>query len=139
MYLMVEIDPSKFIDIKDDREFSIKLLNEELVYVLPGQCFNAVNFFRIVFCAPKKELGEACNRIRNFCNRHALLDYKNGVPIKSGVKIETKYNEDINHTNDNTSVEEEDGKKGKSNIDKTKTNGHKKKNKKNKTNVDTSI
>ncbi len=50
-------------------EFSTRLLNEEFVFVLPGQCFQAPNFFRIVFCASLPALREACKRIAEFCER----------------------------------------------------------------------
>jgi tyrosine aminotransferase len=55
--------------VKDDVEFSTRLLNEEFVFVLPGQCFQAPNFFRIVFCASLPALREACKRIAEFCER----------------------------------------------------------------------
>jgi len=70
MYCMLEIDSSKFHDIKDAFEFSQKLLNEEYVFVLPGTCFRAPRHVRCVFLAPKKILKEAAARIRTFCIRH---------------------------------------------------------------------
>mmetsp|Transcript_19290 Transcript_19290/g.31574 ORF Transcript_19290/g.31574 Transcript_19290/m.31574 type:complete len:454 (-) Transcript_19290:210-1571(-) len=70
MYLMVSIDMSIFNCFKDDREFCLKLLSEESVFVLPGQCFFLPNFFRVVFCAPLDKLKEACDRIEEFCKRH---------------------------------------------------------------------
>lgn len=44
---------------------------EEAVFVLPGSCFGAPNFFRIVFTAPEAKLREAYDRIIEFCERHA--------------------------------------------------------------------
>jgi len=70
MYFMVEIEIEKFTDIKDDEDFAQKLLSEELVFVLPGACFQAPNFFRVVTCAPQKMLSDACDRIAAFCARH---------------------------------------------------------------------
>jgi len=71
MYVMVGVDVSMFRDIEDDRDFSQKLLNEELVYVLPGACFHAPGFFRVVFCAPEDKIRVAVDRMRAFCIRHA--------------------------------------------------------------------
>lgn len=70
MYIMVGIQVTKFVDIESDIDFSQKLLNEESVFVLPGQCFGAKNYFRIVFCAPMDKLAEAYNRMSEFCTRH---------------------------------------------------------------------
>jgi tyrosine aminotransferase len=46
-----------------------QLLDEESVFVLPGQCFGMPNFFRIVFAAPREVLEDAYTRIRRFCER----------------------------------------------------------------------
>lgn len=70
MYTMVEVDV-KMLGFDDDMHFTKKLLEEEAVFVLPGQCFQAPNFVRVVFCAPKVVLSEAFHRIRSFCSRHA--------------------------------------------------------------------
>ena len=70
MYIMVGIQLDKFKDIKNDMEFTERLVAEESVLCLPGQCFKYPNFFRIVFTAPKNKLEEAYERIRQFCARH---------------------------------------------------------------------
>jgi len=70
MYFMVEVKTEMFKDIGDDQEFAQKLLTEEFVFVLPGSCFQAPNFFRVVTCAPKGTLVDACHRIAAFCSRH---------------------------------------------------------------------
>ncbi|KAF8820619.1 putative Tyrosine aminotransferase [Cardiosporidium cionae] len=69
MYCMVQIDPSK-LGCKDDVIFTQKLLEEESVFVLPGQCFQIPNFFRIVTANSIPSLKEACHRIRLFCEKH---------------------------------------------------------------------
>ncbi|KAG9399217.1 hypothetical protein AC1031_012176 [Aphanomyces cochlioides] len=69
MYVMCGIDTSR-LDIKDDLDFTQKLLDEEAVFVLPGQCFQIPNFFRVVFSAPQDKLAEAYDRIKSFCARH---------------------------------------------------------------------
>jgi len=71
MYMMVRVHPEAFKDILDDKEFAQMLLKEEAVFVLPGSCFGAPNFFRIVFTAPEEKLQEAYDRIIQFCERHA--------------------------------------------------------------------
>jgi tyrosine aminotransferase len=71
MYVMVGIrDPLPL----DDSEFSKRLLEEELVFVLPGTAFGMKNFVRLVTCAPLAVLEDACNRIEFFCER--LLSIK---------------------------------------------------------------
>ncbi|GJQ12422.1 hypothetical protein GpartN1_g4213.t1 [Galdieria partita] len=69
MYCMVHVD-SQSMGFQDDMEWATQLLAEESVLVLPGQCFQAPHFFRIVYCAPKAVLNEAFSRIRRFCENH---------------------------------------------------------------------
>ena len=59
-------------DIRDDADFTDKLLSEEAVFVLPGQCFGVTHFFRVVFSGPRDKLADAFDRIEGFCKRHAL-------------------------------------------------------------------
>ena len=70
MYVMVHLETSHFKDIADDVEFTQKLLDEEAVFVLPGQCFGMKNYFRVVFSAPEEKLQDAYDRIEAFCKRH---------------------------------------------------------------------
>ncbi|CDS06015.1 hypothetical protein LRAMOSA08543 [Lichtheimia ramosa] len=70
MYMMVGIDMDKFKDISSDVEFSQKLVAEENVLCLPGQCFDYPNFIRIVITPPAGSLKEAYERIAEFCARH---------------------------------------------------------------------
>jgi len=72
MYVMVGYDPQVLTDIRDDADFTDKLLSEEAVFVLPGQCFGVANFFRVVYSGPKDKLADAFDRIDAFCKRHAL-------------------------------------------------------------------
>lgn len=69
MYLMVEVDVKR-LGFDDDLDFTKTLRAEESVFVLPGQCFQAPNFVRIVFCAPPSKMREATGRIKQFCKRH---------------------------------------------------------------------
>ena len=64
MYVMVGLPEGT-----DDVEFAQALLNEELLFVLPGSCFGIAGFVRIVFCAPAPVLAEACDRLTAFCKR----------------------------------------------------------------------
>lgn len=70
MYLMVGFDPNRFKGIKDDIEFSQKLIGEENVFVLPGSIFKFKNYVRLVICPPKDKLKEACERISSFIKRY---------------------------------------------------------------------
>ncbi|KAI7849307.1 tyrosine aminotransferase [Circinella umbellata] len=70
MYMMVGIDLDKFKDIESDVDFSSKLVAEENVLCLPGECFDYPNFIRIVITPPAGALTEAYERIAQFCARH---------------------------------------------------------------------
>jgi tyrosine aminotransferase len=69
MYAMVKID-AEILDIESDVAFSMKLLEEENVFVLPGSAFGTKNVFRVVFCSAEPLLDEAAERISDFCLRH---------------------------------------------------------------------
>lgn len=49
MYVMVGVNIEEFKDIKNDVEFSEKLLKEESVMVLPGECFHYPNYGKRIF------------------------------------------------------------------------------------------
>ncbi|KAI8974440.1 tyrosine aminotransferase [Pilobolus umbonatus] len=70
MYMMVGIELEKFRDISSDVDFSSKLLAEENVVCLPGECFKYPNYVRFVITPTKEQLKEAYNRITMFCNNH---------------------------------------------------------------------
>eukprot|EP01012_Entosiphon_sulcatum_P027473 TRINITY_DN3311_c0_g1_i1.p1 TRINITY_DN3311_c0_g1~~TRINITY_DN3311_c0_g1_i1.p1 ORF type:complete len:448 (-),score=92.61 TRINITY_DN3311_c0_g1_i1:15-1358(-) len=86
MYQMVEIAVDQFPGFESDRDFSIALLREEQVMVLPGQCFGVVNFFRVVTSLPSDYLAQACQRIEHFCRRHHQPHQNGGVGKESGEK-----------------------------------------------------
>jgi tyrosine aminotransferase len=75
------LDYSLWTDIADTFAFAQKLMDEENVLCLPGECFFKSGFVRIgmsffegadlVISHPADVLKEACARILNFCNRHA--------------------------------------------------------------------
>jgi len=71
MYTMIGLDIHHFKDISNDLEFAKQLLTEEAVYTLPGRIFKYENYIRMIICPPVAKLEEACNRIENFCKRHA--------------------------------------------------------------------
>lgn len=70
MYMMVGIERSAFPSIKHDTDFVDRLLMEQSVFCLPGQCFDYPNYFRIVLTVPEEMLVEACDRIKDFCTNH---------------------------------------------------------------------
>jgi len=70
IYMMVGIEMGKFTSIKDDVEFTERLMCEESVFCLPGTCFRYPTFFRIVITAPPEQLEEAYHRLDTFCRRH---------------------------------------------------------------------
>ncbi|XP_053979150.1 tyrosine aminotransferase [Hylaeus volcanicus] len=70
MYMMVYIDLSCFPEFNSDLDFLQRLLMEESVFCLPGQCFDYSSYMRIVITVPANMLQEACQRIQEFCARH---------------------------------------------------------------------
>ncbi|KAK9296806.1 hypothetical protein QLX08_009285 [Tetragonisca angustula] len=70
MYMMVYIDLPCFPEFNSDLEFVQRLLMEESVFCLPGQCFDYPSYMRLVITVPVDMLEEACQRIQEFCERH---------------------------------------------------------------------
>ncbi|KAJ1504974.1 hypothetical protein HMI55_001791 [Coelomomyces lativittatus] len=71
MYMMLRLHLSCFRDIHSDIDFIQKLMMEESVMCLPGKCFCAPDFIRIVTCISPEVMKEACSRIRSFCFNHS--------------------------------------------------------------------
>ncbi|KAI8807403.1 pyridoxal phosphate-dependent transferase [Cladochytrium replicatum] len=71
MYIMAKVQLDKFKDFRNDLDFVEKLVQEESVLCLPGQCFRCEGaFFRVVITAPREMLKEAFERMDAFCRRH---------------------------------------------------------------------
>ncbi|CAG9858291.1 unnamed protein product [Phyllotreta striolata] len=70
MYMLVEIQMEKFPAFADGLEFAQKMMEEESVFCLPGECFAIPGFLRIVLTVPEDLLEEACARMMEFCKRH---------------------------------------------------------------------
>ncbi|XP_076385395.1 tyrosine aminotransferase isoform X2 [Megachile rotundata] len=70
MYMMVYIDLPCFPEFNSDLEFVQRLLMEESVFCLPGQCFDYPSYMRLVITIPADMIEEACQRIQEFCKRH---------------------------------------------------------------------
>eukprot|EP00181_Compsopogon_caeruleus_P004727 CAMPEP_0184690118 /NCGR_PEP_ID=MMETSP0312-20130426/31040_1 /TAXON_ID=31354 /ORGANISM="Compsopogon coeruleus, Strain SAG 36.94" /LENGTH=660 /DNA_ID=CAMNT_0027147559 /DNA_START=358 /DNA_END=2340 /DNA_ORIENTATION=- len=68
MYLMIQLDCSA-LGVKDDVEFVKQLYAEESVYLLPGSCFQAPGFARMVISVDADRLTNACHAIRCYCDR----------------------------------------------------------------------
>ena len=64
MYMMLRLS-----DETDDVAWCEQLLAQESVACLPGSCFNAPHYVRLVFTAPADRLREASHRIRAFVQR----------------------------------------------------------------------
>ena len=73
MYALVKIDCERFGEagLTDDVAFTSSLFSEESVLILPGQCFGAFGYARVVLTCPTKMLMEAWDRIEAFCQRKA--------------------------------------------------------------------
>ncbi|KAK4687061.1 tyrosine aminotransferase, partial [Tremellales sp. Uapishka_1] len=70
LYMLVRIALAEFPDFKDDADFCAALYKEEAVFVLPGQCFSAKGYFRVVNGAPVEVMRDVMERLRDFCGRH---------------------------------------------------------------------
>ena len=69
--MMVGLDQAGFSDAFDnDLEIVEAMVTQQSVFCLPGKCFNIPNFFRIVLTVPQDLMGEACDRIGQFCQQH---------------------------------------------------------------------
>ncbi|XP_011867961.1 PREDICTED: tyrosine aminotransferase [Vollenhovia emeryi] len=89
MYMMVYIDLPYFPEFNSDLEFVQRLLMEESVFCLPGQCFDYRSYMRLVITVPGDMLEEACQRIQKFCERH---NYKTAeILSRSGFVNEIPY------------------------------------------------
>eukprot|EP00922_Rhytidocystis_sp_ex-Travisia-forbesii_P070267 GHVS01104993.1.p1 GENE.GHVS01104993.1~~GHVS01104993.1.p1 ORF type:complete len:481 (-),score=73.01 GHVS01104993.1:221-1663(-) len=66
MYAMVRVDVAR-LGFESDVDFAAKLLEEEGLFVLPGQCFRLPGFIRLVITSPIDKLIEAMSRLRQFC------------------------------------------------------------------------
>nr|XP_006013500.2 PREDICTED: tyrosine aminotransferase-like [Latimeria chalumnae] len=78
MYFMVGIDMGRFPEFRSDVDFTERLICEQSVFCLPATCFEFPNFFRIVLTVPEDMMIEACNRIREFCEKHYHSPARNG-------------------------------------------------------------
>ncbi|XP_030036199.2 tyrosine aminotransferase [Manduca sexta] len=72
MYMMIEVKMSMFPEFKNELQFVERLVSEQSVFCLPGQCFEYPNFMRIVLTVPEDILKEACLRIATFCKEHIV-------------------------------------------------------------------
>jgi len=74
-----------------DVTFAKRLLAEESVLVLPGTCFHAPGYLRLVITVPDDELQNAWDRIETFCERYsverALTDSPNELDALSNLHI----------------------------------------------------
>ncbi|XP_072936808.1 tyrosine aminotransferase [Epargyreus clarus] len=78
MYMMIGIKMALFPKFKSELQFVERLVSEQSVFCLPGQCFEYPNYMRIVLTVPEDKLREACQRIVIFCNDHV----DNGERVK---------------------------------------------------------
>ncbi|WVQ81543.1 tyrosine aminotransferase [Cryptococcus sp. DSM 104549] len=73
LYMLVGINIANFPKFIDDVAFATALYQEEAVFVLPGVCFNAPGYFRVVLGSPADVMDEVGRRIEAFCERHARV------------------------------------------------------------------
>lgn len=90
MYMMVQVDRDYLPSFRNDLDIVEALVKEESVFCLPGKCFNIPDFFRIVLTIPGQYMVEACDRIEEFCLRHALETLAERMVLK---KFSFSFNE----------------------------------------------
>lgn len=76
MYTMIKVEIDRLEGITDDADFCRQLLEEENLFLLPGQCFNMPNFVRLVICPPADVISGAFERLRAFCDHHRKAEYR---------------------------------------------------------------
>eukprot|EP00794_Sanderia_malayensis_P018613 gene18613-20490_t len=64
MYMMVGLNDALVKHVKDDLNFTEKLVSEKSVFCLPGSCFAAPKYFRIVLTAPEEMKAEMLGECR---------------------------------------------------------------------------
>lgn len=70
LYLSIFLDFAKFQNIENSQEFSLKLLEEENINVLPGSLFYKDNMIRLVILCSDEDIDDFTCRFREFCERH---------------------------------------------------------------------
>jgi len=68
IYMMVKLDFTKFKNIKDDKEFSLKLLAEKNLFVMPASLLRMYGFIRVLLCCSDENQKEVLRRLTEFCN-----------------------------------------------------------------------
>ncbi|KAK3910697.1 Tyrosine aminotransferase [Frankliniella fusca] len=101
MYMMVGLDMDRFPAFRTDLQLVDRLVREESVFLLPGQCFDLAGYVRLVLTVPEEQLREACARIEAFCLRHyqgAFLDAPgladNEVALPEDIEIADIFDKD---------------------------------------------
>lgn len=70
LYVLVRVDGRVLPGMENDVHFSTALYQEEAVFVLPGLCFDAPGYFRVVIASPEDVMRDMVGRLRAFCARH---------------------------------------------------------------------
>lgn len=101
MYVLVRVDLQAFRGCSTDTLFAEELLSEESVLVLPGSCFNASGFIRVVTTVPENVLQASWDRIEAFCVRRFVKAeekvegveniYAKGLPLHLGLPRVASY------------------------------------------------
>lgn len=72
LYMLIKIDGAAYPTLADDVDFCAALYREEAVFVLPGCCFEAQGYFRVVLASPADVMREVVERLAAFCKRHRM-------------------------------------------------------------------
>lgn len=70
MFVMLQVDISRYKDISSDYDFYAMLLDEENVQLLPGEIFGVEGCLRATISRPAQIIDEAIDRIIAFAERH---------------------------------------------------------------------
>uniref|UniRef100_A0A3B6PKA7 nicotianamine aminotransferase n=1 Tax=Triticum aestivum TaxID=4565 RepID=A0A3B6PKA7_WHEAT len=74
MFVMAKLDLSCLDGFSDDVDFCCRLAKEESVIVLPGTALGMKDWVRITFAIDLPSLEDGLERLKSFCERHAIVE-----------------------------------------------------------------
>lgn len=84
-----------------------RLVSEESVFCLPGECFDYPDFMRLVLTVPKDLMQEACDRISDFFSRYYTLTDGRSRSRSPFAAIESNHNANNHKITNGSRIERE--------------------------------
>lgn len=66
LYILVKLHP-EVLGIADDVEFCKQLYVKQGLFLMPGSCFDAPGYLRLVIASPDNVMREVISRVGEFC------------------------------------------------------------------------